>query len=69
MIRETTVTAETIEEAQKKACEELGTSVENTQFEVLQQPEKKVFGLFGGSPAKVRAYIEVTPLDLSLIHI
>ncbi len=63
MIRETTVTAETIEEAQKKACEELGTSVENTQFEVLQQPEKKVFGLFGGSPAKVRAYIEVTPLD------
>ncbi len=62
MIRETIITADTIEEAQQKACEELGTSAENTQFEVLQQPEKKKFGLFGGSPAKVRAFVEVTPL-------
>lgn len=63
MIREITVTAETIEEAQKQACAQLGTEIENTQFEVLQQPEKKKFGLFGGSPAKVRAFYEVTPLD------
>jgi len=62
MLRETTVTANTVEEAKKKACEELGTEPENTQFEILQQPEKKMFGLFGGSPAKVRAFIELTPL-------
>ena len=49
MLRETTVTANTVEEAKKKACEELGTEPENTQFEILQQPEKKMFGLFGGS--------------------
>lgn len=63
MIREAFATAETIEEAQKIACRELGTEVENTQFEVLQQPEKKKFGLFGGSPAKIRAYVEITPLE------
>ena len=62
MLRETTVTANTIEEAKKKACEELGTEPESTQFEILQQPEKKMFGLFGGSPAKVRAFVELTPL-------
>ena len=51
MIREIVAVADTIEEAQKQACLQLGTTVENTQFEVLQQPEKKKFGLFGGSPA------------------
>ncbi len=63
MLRETIACADTIEEAQKKACEELGSDFEKTSFEILQQPEKKKFGLFGGSPAKVRAYIEVTPLE------
>jgi len=63
MIREFIATADTIEEAQNQACVALGTAVEDTQFEVLQQPEKKKFGLFGGSPAKVRAFVEITPLD------
>ena len=62
MIRETTATAETIEEAQKKVCEELGEDADKVQFEVIQQPEKKKFGLFGGNPAIVRGYIEITPL-------
>ncbi len=63
MIRETVVTADTIEEAQKKACEELGAVIDQIQFEVIQQPEKKVFGLFGGNPAKIKATVEITPLD------
>ncbi len=63
MIREIIASADTIEEAQIKACAELGTDPEKTSFEILQQPEKKKFGLFGGSPARVRAYVEVTPLD------
>ncbi len=63
MIREMIAVADTIEEAKKQACQQLGTLLENTQFEILQQPEKKKFGLFGGSPAKVRAFVEVTPLD------
>ena len=52
MLREITVTADTIDEAKQKACQELGTDMEKTQFEILQQPEKKILGLFGGSPAE-----------------
>ena len=37
--------------------------MEKTQFEILQQPEKKILGLFGGSPAKVRAFYEITPIE------
>ena len=61
MIKEVTVTAETIEEAEQKAREQLGRDEINV--EVLQQPEKKKFGLFGGNPAKIRAYIELAPVD------
>ena len=63
MLRETTVTADTIEEAKQKACQELGVDMEKAQFEVIRLPEKKMFGLFGGSPAEVRAFYEVTPLE------
>lgn len=31
------------------------------EFEVLELPEKKKFGLFGGSPARVRAFIRTSP--------
>lgn len=61
MIKEVTITADTIEEAEQKAKAELGC--DDIQVEVLQQPEKKKFGLFGGSPAKIRAFIELTPID------
>ena len=61
MIKEVTITADTIEEALKQAREKLGS--EDIKSEVIQQPEKKKFGLFGGSPAIVRAYIELTPLQ------
>jgi len=63
MLRETTVTADTIDEAKQKACLELGRNDEKVQFEILRQPEKKILGLFGGSPAEVRAFYEVTPLE------
>ena len=69
MIREFIATADTIEEAQKQACEKLGTIQEQTQFEILQYPEKKKFGLFGGSPAKVRAFVEITPLDGAMAYL
>lgn len=61
MVKEIMITAETIEEAEQKAREQLGR--DDIQVEIIQQPEKKKFGLFGGNPAKIRAYIELSPLD------
>jgi spoIIIJ-associated protein len=60
LIREAIASAPSIEQAQLAAVRELnapeGTDVE---FQVLEFPQKKVLGLFGGTQAKVRAYYEV----------
>lgn len=60
MIKEAIGVAATIEEAKEKAMEELGASFEDdVQVEVLSCPKSKILGIFGGSPAKVRAYVEL----------
>ncbi len=65
MIKEAIKEAETIEEAKAMALAELGVNEERIEYEVLSQPEKKKFGLFGGSLAKVRAFYEETPTDVA----
>lgn len=52
---------ETIEKAKAAAAAALGLSIDGVQFEILQMPQKKILGIFGGSPARVRAYHEITP--------
>lgn len=61
MIREAIATADTVQEAYEKACRELGVETYLAEQEILEMPVKKTLGLFGGSPAKVRAYIEIDP--------
>ena len=57
MVKEAIATGATTEEAYEKACAMLGVDPADAEFEVLETEEKKRFGLFGGSPAKVRAFI------------
>ena len=52
--------AATVEEALAAAASELGVEVSTLQSETVQQPQKKVLGLFGGQPAIVKAWIDVT---------
>lgn len=59
MIHEATATGATIEEAQENARKALGAPDDaDVRTEILAMPTKKVLGLFGGSPAKARAYYE-----------
>ena len=58
MLREAVAQGATVEVAFANACQELGVDTTEAEFEILEMPTKKTFGLFGGSPAKVRAYIE-----------
>ena len=59
MIKEVICTGATIDEARSKAIEELNAPEDvDVNTEVIELPVKKVLGLFGGSPAKVRAYYE-----------
>jgi spoIIIJ-associated protein len=61
LLREVIKEAETIEEAKNLAAEALGMPGAELQFEILQLPQKKTLGLFGGSPARVRAYFKISP--------
>ncbi len=49
--------AETVELATELAAAELGVSADKLDIEVLQEPQKKAFGLFGGTAAKIRATV------------
>lgn len=60
VIKEAIGSGETIEIALKNACAELGIdSTEADDYEVIQQPEKKKLGLFGGKDAKVKVIVNV----------
>ena len=61
MIKEEIGTGATVEEAKASALLKLGIS-EYDEFtvEVLQNPTKKILGLFGGSPAKVKITTEIS---------
>lgn len=61
MLREVIREADTIEEAKAAAAAALGMPADQLQFEILQMPQKKTLGLFGGCPAQVRAFYEITP--------
>lgn len=60
MIREAIGLGNSIEEAKEDALAKLGASeLDDIQFEVITVPKKKVLGVFGGSMAEVKAYIEM----------
>lgn len=65
MVKEAIATGTTVEEAHANACALLGVDTTEAEFEILEMPEKKRFGLFGGNPAKVRAFIRETPADVA----
>ncbi len=69
MQREVIKEAETIEEARAAAAAEMGLPASELQFEILQMPTKKTFGLFGGNPAQVRAFYEETPARLAVVYL
>ena len=59
--------AETVEEAALLAAQELGVSQDKLQVEVLQEPQKKAFGLFGGTLAKIKATVSgETPAEAAV---
>lgn len=59
MIKEAIGTGNTVDEAKAAAMLELGISdFDDFNVEVIQTPTKKILGLFGGNPAKVKVTTE-----------
>lgn len=60
MIKEAVGFGETVDEARQDAMLALGASPEaDVQIEILEMPKKKVLGMFGGTRAKVRVFVEL----------
>ncbi len=60
MVKEAKGFGATIDEARENAFKNLGASdFDDVQYDVIAVPKKKVLGIFGGSEAEVRAYIEL----------
>ncbi len=60
MIKEAIGTGNTVDEAKAAAMLELGLSdFDEFIVEVMQTPTKKILGLFGGNPAKVKVSVNV----------
>lgn len=61
MIKEAIATGSTVEEAKESAAKELEALgyTDDVQFEIIDLPKSKTFGLFGGCPAKVKAFVEI----------
>lgn len=54
------VTGKTVEEAIQTAVAQLGVAASDLEVEVLEIPKKKLFGLFGETPAKIRATVKTS---------
>lgn len=68
-MREAIGTGETVELAREAACRQLGVETYDAEFEILEMPTKKTFGLFGGSPAKVRVFVEDDPAAIAAEYV
>ena len=56
-------TGKTVEDAIQAAVDELGVAADKIDVEVLELPAKRLFGLFGETPAKIRATLKETVVD------
>lgn len=67
MKREAIGIGENVMEAKENACKELGVETfdENIDFEILENPAKKVLGIFGGKKAKVRVFFKSSAKDVA----
>lgn len=68
-MKEIIVTGITIEDALSTGCEQLGVDVEKAEYEVIEQPQQKILGIFGGSPAKIRVFVKDSPVDVAIKYL
>lgn len=58
MVSEVFASEETVALAKQKACEMLSATESDVEFEVIQEPSKRVLGMFGGKLAQVKATLK-----------
>ncbi len=61
--------SKTIDEAVRLGAEELGSTVENVEFEVLEEPTKGFLGLIGGKDATVKVILKNDPAEMAEVFL
>jgi len=56
------VSGKSVEEALKAALSRLGVTAEQVEYEVIEQPSRGFFGLFGTKPARIRVTVKAQPV-------
>ena len=69
MAKELITWGDTVESAVESACVELGVPQSKVAYEVLEEPVKKTFGIFGGSKAKVKVSVILNAKEKALNYI
>ncbi len=68
-MKEIIVTGATVEEAIANGCTQLEVDEDSVEYEVIEQPQQKILGLFGGAPAKVRVFVKETPSSVAIAYL
>ena len=68
-MKEIIVTGASVEEALEAGCAQLGVDADSVEYEVIEQPQQKILGLFGGAPAKLRVYVKETPSSVAIAYL
>ena len=68
-MKEIIVTGATVEDAIANGCVQLEADRESVDYEVIEQPQQKILGLFGGAPAKVRVFVKETPASVAIAYL
>lgn len=73
MVKEAFGTGASIDDARRDAFKKLGLDYDQTdiavEFDIIEHPKEKTFGLFGGKPAKVRVWYTESPANTAVEYL
>jgi spoIIIJ-associated protein len=68
-VRKVTVSGKTIEDAINSGLSKLDTIRENVEVNVLEEPQKGLFGILGGKPAVVELQVKPDPVKEAIVFL
>ena len=66
-MKKVTVSGKTVDEAIQLGLEKLETEMDNVEYEVIEEPQKRVLGLFGGKSAMIEMRLKPDPLKEAMV--
>jgi spoIIIJ-associated protein len=68
-VKKVTVSGKTIEEAVESGLKKLDATIDMVEYDVIEEPQKALFGLLGGKPAVVEVKVKPDPIKEALLFL